>query len=322
MGTPCSPAPQERKPDRDLTVSYIYAARYDYSDVVLENDNRLRIFPRDDEVQDTLGSQLWVLPPGIGETSRDGFGNTVQRYRVTEHHTSLVIATAGLVRLSSDLPSPNDVSMAKAIEPPGATELTAPSPLIDPAAVSGLARNVAGNSDSLLDTVRRVTGWVYDEVSYLRGRTTVATTADQVASTLEGVCQDKTHLALGMLRALGLPCRYVSGLLTGQRGETHSWLEFIHPEDGWLGADPTRGVILPPARDYVRFAAGRDYTDVSPVAGSFASRGQAQEHAVISTSMFGEHPHDLERALKLLEEAHVVKTGETTPESGQAEGGA
>ena len=306
--------------DDTLTVSYIYAARYEYSDVVLESDNRLIIFPRDDEGQNTLGSQLWVLPPGTGETTRDRFGNTVQRYRVTEHHTSLVIAAAGMVRLSSDLPSPKDVSMAKAIEPPGATELTAPSPLIDPAAVSGLARDVAGNSDSMLDTVRRVTGWVYDEVRYLRGRTTVATTAEQVASTLEGVCQDKTHLALGMLRALGVPCRYVSGLLTGQRGETHSWLEFIHPEDGWLGADPTRGVILPPTRDYVRFAAGRDYTDISPVAGSFTSSGRAREHSIISSSRFIQYMHTLDEALDLLESAHVSKTGSEGPETADSPG--
>ena len=307
MGPASHPAPSERHPDRSLTVSYIYAARYDYSGVVFENENQLRIFPRDDETQNVRRTQLWVLPQGIGDTSRDRFGNTVQRCRVTEHHTSLVVAVAGLVDLPSDPPALNDVSMAKAIEPLGATELTAPSPLIDPETVSGLAQDVAGRSDSLLDTVRRVTVWVYDEVRYLRGRTSVATTAEQVASAMEGVCQDKTHLAMGMLRDLGVPCRYMSGLLAGQKGETHSWLEFLHPHDGWLGADPTRGVILPPARDYVRFAAGRDYTDVSPAAGSFVSSGRAREYAVISSARFIEHIHTLEEALEMLEGAHVVR---------------
>ena len=314
------PAPGRRPPGKALPVSYIYAARYDYSAVVFENDNHLRIFPREDEVQRGLRTQLWVLPPGIGETFSDRFGNTVQRYRVTERHTSLVVAVAGLVDLPSDPPPFSEVSMAKAVEPLGATELTAPSPLIDPGAVSGLAQEVAGDVDSLLETVRRVTNWVHGEVRYLRGQTTVATTAEQVASAREGVCQDKTHLAMGMLRALGIPCRYMSGILTGQTGETHSWLEFIHPEDGWLGADPTRGVILPPARDYVRFAAGRDYTDVSPVAGSFVSTGRAQEQAVISASRFNEYTHDLEEALELLKNAHVVRTGAIRPESGQTGG--
>lgn len=307
MNPPGLPAPEKRPSAEAVAVSYIYAARYEYSDVVLQNDNHLRLFPRSELGQTALASQLWVLPPGIGGTTRDRFGNVVQSYRVTERHTSLVAATAGLVSLSPDPPPFNEVGLARAVEPPGATELTAPSTLIEPGSVSGLAQDIAGASDALLETVRLVTNWVYGEVRYIRGRTSVETTAEQVASSKEGVCQDKTHLALGMLRSMGVPCRYVSGLIAGQRGETHSWLEFLHPEDGWLGADPTRGVVLPPARDYVRFAVGLDYSDVSPVAGSFVSGGKTREHAVISTSEFAECEHGLEDALELLDSAYVVK---------------
>ena len=89
--------------------------------------------------------------------------------------------------------------------------------------------------------MNKVVRWVYENIVYRHGTTSVGTTADQVLAAGEGVCQDKTHLALGMLRALRIPCRYASGLITGQTGETHSWVEVYHPDDGWLGADPTRG---------------------------------------------------------------------------------
>ena len=316
------PSGGKHRPDNALTVSYIYAARYDYSAVVFENDNHLLVFPREEDEQQVLDTRLWVVPVGVGETFCDQFGNAVQRYRVTEPHTTLVIAASGLVKLSTGYPRSNEVGIARAIEPLGATEHTAPSPLIDPGTVSGLARDACGNSDSLLETVRRITSWVYGEVRYLRGRTTVATTAAQVASTMEGVCQDKAHLAIGMLRSLGVPCRYLSGLLAGQKGETHSWLEFLHPEDGWLGADPTRNVVLPPACDYVRFATGRDYSDVPPVAGGFVSTGQTREHAVISASRFDGHGHNLEDALELLKHAHVVRTEAMLPGKGQTDGSA
>ena len=115
------------------------------------------------------------------------------------------------------------------------------SRLVDPDTVSGLALQVASDSESLLQVVDRVTDWVYRNIRYRRGATDVTTTADQVAVSMEGVCQDKTHLTLGMLRSLGVPCRYVSGLLTGQTGETHSWLEFLHPQEGWV----ERGYTLP-----------------------------------------------------------------------------
>ena len=110
-----------------------------------------------------------------------------------------------------------------------------------------------------------------------------------------------------MLRALKVPCRYASGLITGQTGETHSWMEFFHPTRGWLGADPTRGLILPPACDYVKLGVGRDYSDVSPVTGSFLSKGEAEDIAAIADVMLDENQPTLGDALELLERAYVVQ---------------
>ena len=298
---------------RTLTASYIYVARYVYSDTVLHNDNQFRIFPRDGEGQVALQSQLWTLPAGRGVTFRDRFGNSVQRHRVVEQHTNFVVATVGLVGLASHQPVVDDASLSEVRDLPEAFEFSSWSPLVDPGSVADLARDIAGGADALLVAVERVIKWVYGEVRYIRGATNVATTAAQVANARAGVCQDKSHLALGMLRSLGIPCRYLSGLLTGQTGETHSWLEFLHPRQGWLGADPTRGVLLPPASDYVKLAVGRDYTDVSPVSGSFLSKGGAQECAAISAVWFSDRESTLEDALALLDNAFVVKNSFVQP---------
>ena len=291
-----------------LTASYIYAARYGYSGTVLHNDNQIRLFPREGEGQNPIQTQLWTIPGGVGVEYNDRFGNGVHRVRIIEHHESLVIATAGQVSLATEYPVLEDMHIDDARGQPGALEYLLPSPLVDPDTVSALAFRVASGSDSMMRVIREVTGWVYTEIEYRRGTTDVATTADQVVAVMEGVCQDKTHLALGMLRALDIPCRYVSGLLTGQTGETHSWVEFMHPMHGWIGADPTRGVIAPPARDYVKLSVGRDYTDVSPVKGSFLSKGGATEHAAIASVRFEETDANLEEALRMLEEAYIVST--------------
>ena len=73
-----------------------------------------------------------------------------------------------------------------------------------------------------------------------------------------------------------------------------------------MGADPTRGVILPPASDYVKLGVGRDYTDVSPVTGSFLSTGGAANVAAIADVQFADYLPTLEDALQLLERAYVV----------------
>ena len=291
-----------------LIASYLYAARYRYSGAVLHNDNQIRLCPREGEGQNTLRTELWTIPEGVGVEYSDRFGNRVHRVRIIERHESFVIATAGHVSLTTEAPTPEDMNIDEARNQPGSIEYLLRSPLVDPDSVSALALRVASGSDSMMRVIREVIDWVYTQIEYRRGTTDVATTADQVVSAMEGVCQDKTHLALGMLRALDIPCRYVSGLLTGQTGETHSWVEFMHPIRGWVGADPTRGVIAPPARDYIKLSVGRDYTDVSPVKGSFLSKGGATEYAAIASVRFEETEANMDDALRMLEEAYVVST--------------
>ena len=297
-----------------LVASYLYAARYRYSDSVLHNDNQLRIFPLTDSGQEPVDLQLWTRPHGRGVGYVDRFGNRVRRVRIVAAHDSLVVASAGRVRLATARPQPEDADLEEVRARPEAFEYTSRSPLVDPAAVSGLADAVAPARGSLLDAVDRVAGWVHRNIRYRRGTTGVTTTADQVLRALEGVCQDKAHLALGMLRALGIPSRYVSGLLTGEVGETHAWVEVRHPRRGWLAVDPTRGVLSPPPSDYVKLAVGRDYTDVPPVAGSFLSRGAASECAAISTAKLDTAgAMTLGDALELLQSAYVVEHTEGRP---------
>ena len=73
------------------------------------------------------------------------------------------------------------------------------------------AADVAGQAPRLagLDVCRIV----HDHLRYRRGSTTVNSTAAEVWELGTGVCQDFTHVALGALRSIGLPARYVSGYL-------------------------------------------------------------------------------------------------------------
>jgi transglutaminase-like putative cysteine protease len=289
-----------------VTVSFIYVVRYGYSDTVIHNDNLIRIFPREGEGQSELESEVWSIPSGRGVDFKDRFGNQVRRFRVVEPHTNFTVAATGNLQISTLPPAAEEVSTEELRGLPETFEYTNLSPLVDPDSVSGAAANICSEGGGLLATVEEVNQWVFQNVLYTRGTTSVATTAEQVMKAGEGVCQDKTHLSLGLLRSLKIPCRYASGLITGQTGETHSWVEFFHPASGWLAADPTRGVMLPPPSDYVKFGVGRDYTDVSPVVGSFLSTGGAVDIAAIADVRFGYSQFSLADALSLLEDAYVI----------------
>ena len=282
---------------------YAYVARYAYSDVVVQNDNRLMLSPYADQYQTPAngGCEVATIPAGQQITYPDRLGNTVNRIRITSPHRELIIAAAGHVCLHDPALAVEDAPLACLNYGPETREFLAATNLVNPDSVRHATQTIAGDADTLLATVARITAWIYENVRYQRGNTSVNTNAADVLASMTGVCQDMTHLGLAMLRAKGVPARYVSGLLTRQPGETHAWLEFLHPQQGWLPADPTRGLMTHAAADYLKFAVGRDYSHVPPVSGSFVSQGQGWLNFTTAEVYFDRESVTVADALALLE---------------------
>ena len=89
--------------------------------------------------------------------------------------------------------------------------------------------------------------WAARAITYQFGATGVQTPAAMALHLGRGVCQDYAHLALAMLRELGVPARYVSGHLLGE-GAPHAWIEALLADPEHPGAlrvvayDPTHRV--------------------------------------------------------------------------------
>jgi transglutaminase-like putative cysteine protease len=100
----------------------------------------------------------------------------------------------------------------------------------------------------------------------------------------KGNAKDCAHVALSLLRYVGIPARYVSGYLF-RRGmmelELHSWVEAFTPSTGWIGVDPTQGKVIEDA--HIALAIGRCDRDVAPQRGAFL--GNAQQ--VVKLSLRG-----------------------------------
>ena len=129
---------------------------------------------------------------------------------------------------------------------------------------------------------------VRDHMDYLPGATNVKTNAMQAWTTGKGVCQDISHVTVGLLRALGLPARYVSGYLhptpdaeigASVTGESHAWVEWW--DGGWTSFDPTNSVEV--AARHVTLGRGRDYADVPPFKGIFS--GPASEGHTVTVEV-------------------------------------
>jgi len=114
--------------------------------------------------------------------------------------------------------------------------------------------------------------WAARAITYQFGATGVQTPAAMALHLGRGVCQDYAHLAIAMLRELGVPVRYVSGHLLGE-GAPHAWIEALLPDPETPGSlrvaayDPTHQIV--PGLNYITVAVGRDYADVAPTSGTF-----------------------------------------------------
>lgn len=268
-------APPNTAPDAEPTVRYTYRAHYAYDHDVTRNENVFRIIPRVDGAQHKAVWEVRITPDGARDEHHDAFGNLVLRSLVTQPHREMDVEAAGSVAVRLAQEPVTDLRMEVYWERllPGNVYL-AKTALVDPAALARHANVAAGGAVSLLQVVEGVTSWLQRHIVYERGYTSVFTTAEEAVARGHGVCQDYAHAAIGLLRALGIPARYVSGLLATQVGETHAWIEFFHPDHGWVATDPTRARVLADPRELLTFAVGRDYNDARPSIGSFQPPGQ------------------------------------------------
>jgi transglutaminase-like putative cysteine protease len=133
-----------------------------------------------------------------------------------------------------------------------------------------------------------IASWVRGDVDYVPGSTGVQTSAQEAWNLRKGVCQDIAHLTVALLRARGVPARYVSGYLHPHReakvgetveGQSHAWVEWWCGD--WVGYDPTNGVPVGP--QHVVVARGRDYDDVAPLKGVY--NGSPSSHLGVTVEI-------------------------------------
>jgi len=105
----------------------------------------------------------------------------------------------------------------------------------------------------------------------------------------EGTCRDFAYLLMESARSLGIAARYVSGYLCSSVGaaavesHTHGWCELYLPGAGWLGFDPTNGILT--GAHHVAVATAVTAGEIPPVEGSYlGTAGECLSHEVSITA--------------------------------------
>jgi transglutaminase-like putative cysteine protease len=280
-----------------MTYQILHRTLYEYAAPVTVSHHVARLEPRATPAQEREQFMLKIFPePTLRKSRPDYFDNRLCFFSIQEIHSRLEIIAHSRVSVS---PRPSPVSepstpwneIAGMFRDPVSPEVVEPYQFIfdSPQAwawfdFADYASESFSKGTPLLTAVRDLTRRIFEDFTYDPKATTVATPLDEVWAKRRGVCQDFAHLGIACLRSLGLPARYVSGYLrtrppAGQprlvgADASHAWFAIFCPGAGWVDFDPTNNVQ--PAEEHITVAVGRDYADVSPVAGVITGGGAHQ----------------------------------------------
>jgi transglutaminase-like putative cysteine protease len=269
-----------------------HATGFAYHGDVSASYNEARMLPGTTDSQFVLSSSLDIEPSTSVNSYVDYFGTRVSAFDVLSPHSELKITARSLVEVR---PRPVEHSgltwhalaeqvsrNLETVEQLTQTDRTRPHE-----EVVGLAAEIAARHDDPGRAAHDICIAVGDAVEYMYGVTGVHSTAREAWEARKGVCQDMAHIAIGALRSVGIPARYVSGYLHPRpdaevgvpvTGESHAWVEWFAGD--WQGFDPTNNIEI--GDRHVLVGRGRDYNDVPPLRGVYAGPFKSQLHVKVT----------------------------------------
>jgi transglutaminase-like putative cysteine protease len=274
-----------------------HTTRYEYALSVSNCYNLAFVIPRATDTQQIEATEVMLTPIATTRSTRtDYFGNLFLHFSIEQDHTELELSVTSTIRIkdkfeknSLDFGSPCSyvtylLQQRNDSETLSAREFILDSPMVQQhAELAQYAAPSFVDDRPFLSAVMDLTQRIFNDFTYDPQFSDVATPLADVFKHKRGVCQDFAHLAIGCLRSLGYPARYVSGYLEtlpalGEKklvgaDATHAWFAVYSPGEGWYEFDPTNNQVT--GEQHITTAWGRDYSDVTPLKGVIFGGGHS-----------------------------------------------
>lgn len=271
-----------------IRVALNHQTTYRYDRLVELSPHVVRLRPAPHCRTPILSYSLRVQPEKhFVNWQQDPHGNFLARYAFPETASELTLEVDLVAELTAINPfdfflGSDAVQFPFRYSPWLATEL-APFLATKPAGprLGEFLAAVPRSADRTVDFLVDVNRFVHDAVKYLIRLEPGVQSSDETLSAGSGSCRDSAWLLVEVLRNLGLAARFVSGYLIqikpdlkpldGPAGpesdftDLHAWAEVYLPGAGWVGLDPTSGLLA--SEGHLPLAATPDPTSAAPIAG-------------------------------------------------------
>jgi len=210
--------------------------------------------------QQWVSSEEYLLYPTVPAFEfTDDYGNLCQRLvaPVGEFtvYTSAKIMTADYVDRD-----PGGMFVDVQSLPDNVLKYLLPSRYCESDRFGDMATEIVAGQLPGYDQVEQIERWLYQNIKFLPGSSSVPLSAAEVNIQQSGVCRDMAHLGVALCRSLSIPARFVVGYLHGLVPmELHAWFE-AYVAGRWYTFDATQSFKK---GGYVSIGYGRDAADVA-----------------------------------------------------------
>lgn len=296
-----------------ITASIYHLTHYRYDRPVLLGPQVIRLRPAPHSRTRVISHSLKVAPGGhFVNHQQDPFGNWMARFVFPEPVTEFKIE----VDLVADMTvyNPFDFFVEDTAEhwpfeyaPDLKSDLEAylkPDP-VGPE-LAAFLKTVPRDKVRSVDFVVNLNAKISGHVNYTIRMEPGVQTPEETLSLQSGSCRDSSWLLVQALRHFGFAARFVSGYLIqlkpdlksldGPSGtdvdftDLHAWAEVYLPGAGWIGLDPTSGLLT--GESHIPLAATPHYRSAAPISGGFSATGtpEVQFAFDMKVSRVAEHP--------------------------------
>ncbi|WP_320171669.1 transglutaminase family protein [Maridesulfovibrio sp.] len=263
-----------------------HLTRYSYSRPVFIEPHTIHLTPRQDSSQHVLQHELLITPAPTGRWDGiDAEGNPFTQVWFDGTASEFLVEARTTVQTLRDNPFSFLLCDAACHIPPKLSpeEKTAlgaclrQTPYSITSRITRLAEKIRADSQGReLDFVLELNTWIFENIAKIIRREPGILSPEEVCNGKEGACRDSAGLFIACCRQVGIPARFVSGYQAGDPEsadghDLHAWAEAYIPGAGWIGLDPTHGLVV--ADRHVALAASHDPELTAPTCGHFRGTG-------------------------------------------------